>query len=275
MEEYSVLMSVYAKEKPEFLRESMESMFAQTVPTNDFVLVCDGPLTDELNAVIDEMQKLHPEILHIVRLKENMGLGNALNAGLQCCRHELVARMDSDDISLPHRCELQLRAFAADRTLVILSGTIAEFSQKPENIVGIKKVPETHQEILSFSKRRNPFNHPAVMVKKTAVINVGGYDEVYHLFEDYYLWIRMLMDGCKAKNITDTVLLMRTPEDLYLRRGGMAYAKNMLRFHRWMKMCGWTNWNDYLAGAVLHAAVCIMPNYIRKYCYLYLRKLPI
>lgn len=109
--EYSVLMSVYYKENPIYLEQSMGSIYNQTVPTDDFVLVCDGPLTDELNAVINEMHNKFGDILHVVRLPKNVGLGNALNEGIRHCRHELIARMDSDDISYPDRCEKQLSIF--------------------------------------------------------------------------------------------------------------------------------------------------------------------
>ena len=110
-EKYSVLMSVYYREKPEFLRQSMESILHQTVPTDDFVLVCDGPLNPELDAVIAQMQQAFGPVLYVLRLKQNGGLGKALNAGIQHCKNELVARMDSDDISRPDRCEKQLKVF--------------------------------------------------------------------------------------------------------------------------------------------------------------------
>ena len=106
LENYSVLMSVYAKERPEFLRLSTESMLAQTVKTNNFVLVCDGPLTPELDAIVAELQQKHGDLFHVIRLETNQGLAHALNRGLRECKNELVARMDSDDIAVPDRCEM-------------------------------------------------------------------------------------------------------------------------------------------------------------------------
>ncbi len=272
MESYSVLMSVYVKEKPEFLRESMESMFAQTFPTDDFVLVCDGPLTEELDAVIAEMQEKHPHVLHVIRLKENMGLGNALKEGIVYCKNELVARMDSDDISKPERCERQLQEFAADPQLDIVSGTIEEFVNSPDQIIGKRILPCTYAEICKFSRKRNPFNHPAVIFKKSSVINARNYSEEYHLFEDYALWVRMLKNGCFAINIPETLLYMRTSPSIYLRRGGKSYAKDMLRFHHWMRKIGWSTWIDYLTGAIPHAIICIIPNNLRKKIYLSIRE---
>ena len=125
---YSVLMSVYKKEKPEYLQMAIESMLKQTIPPNDFVLVCDGPLTRELDSVILTVRDQYPSLFQVIRLSQNSGLGNALNIGLKACKNELVARMDSDDLSLPYRCELQLNAFKKEPELVFCSGNIAEFT---------------------------------------------------------------------------------------------------------------------------------------------------
>lgn len=269
---YSVLMSVYFKEKPEYLRESMESILRQTVKTNDFVLVCDGPLNDGLDAVIREMQEKFENALRVVRIEKNSGLGNALNVGLRYCENKLVARMDSDDISLPERCEKQLKAFAADSELSICSGKIEEFEGSTENIFGKRELPLKHEEITAFSKKRNPFNHPAVMFKKAAVLSAGSYSEKFPLFEDYYLWVRMLQNGERAINLRTTLVLMRTPRDMYLRRGGRKYARDMLRFHRWMLNEGWSSAKNYIFGALPHAVVCILPNIFRKLVYSILHK---
>ena len=109
---YSVLMSVYAKESAQNLRQAMESMLRQTMPPDDFVLVCDGPLTPELDSVIEAKHIEMGQVLQVIRMPQNGGLGHALNEGLKHCKNELVARMDSDDISAEERCEKQLRLFA-------------------------------------------------------------------------------------------------------------------------------------------------------------------
>lgn len=269
MENYSVLMSVYYKEKAAFLQESMESIYKQTIPTNDFVLVCDGPLGEELNFVIEKMQVYFGDILHIVRLKKNCGLGNALNEGLKHCKNELVARMDSDDISFPDRCERQLTYFEK-KQVSIVSGTVLEFAEDISEITGKRKVPSSHEEICKFSKKRNPFNHPTVMFRKREVEKAGGYSEKYPLFEDYYLWVRMLQNGSIGQNIEEPLLYMRTPRDMYMRRGGKRYAKNMLRFHGWLCEIKWSSVVDYLSGAVPHAVVCVLPNGVRKRVYMFL-----
>ncbi|CAM4271904.1 amylovoran biosynthesis protein AmsE [Streptococcus penaeicida] len=264
---YSVLMSVYIKENPEFLKEALDSIFNQTVLTDDLVLVCDGPLTNDLEEVIKNFKNKFCDIINVIRLEKNMGLGFALNEGLKSCKNELVARMDTDDISLPNRCELQLKKFEKNKSLALISGKILEFQDKQDVITGSRVVPLTNSDIINFSKRRNPFNHPAVMFKKSVVEAVGGYDEKYHLFEDYYLWVRILNEKYFVENIGNPLLLMRTPSDLYLRRGGYSYARDLLKFNIWMKSIGWISSFDFILSALPHAIVCILPNFVRKIIY--------
>lgn len=179
--EYSVLMSVYHKEKPEYLRQAIESIQLQTFPTDDFVLVCDGPLNPELDAVIAAKQQKMGNVLNVVRLAKNGGLGNALNEGIKHCKNELVARMDSDDIAYSDRCEKQIAVFNTHSEVSICSGVVEEFATTPD-VVDAKHVPpETNAEILKFAKKRNPFNHPCVMYKKSAVEVVGSYQDFYLL----------------------------------------------------------------------------------------------
>lgn len=264
---YSILMSVYCKEKAEFLWESMESVYNQTVPADDFVLVCDGPLNRKLDKVIEQMKSKFGDRIQVIRLKKNLGLGNALNEGLKYCKHELVARMDSDDISMNTRCERQLSIFDKNPRVDILSGTILEFQKNPECITEKRELPEKHEDICQFAHKRNPFNHPAIMLKKSAVEAVGGYQETYPMFEDYYLWIRMLQNGSVGYNLKNPVLYMRTSSDFYLRRGGLLYAKRLLRFRGWLYRTGWSTGREYVEGAILHALVCLLPNGIRKTIY--------
>ena len=194
MQNYSVLMSVYYKEKPEYLEQAIESVQSQTFPTDDFILVCDGPLNDALDKVIAKKQQEMGITLNVVRLAKNGGLGNALNEGIKHCKNELVARMDSDDIAYPDRCEKQLAVFNEHPEVSICSGIVEEFTTDPNTVDAKRVPPETNAEIVEFAKKRNPFNHPCVMYKKSAVEAVGSYQDFY-LLEDYYLWLRMLMAG--------------------------------------------------------------------------------
>ena len=262
-DKYSVLMSVYAREKASFLKESIESILAQTVPADQIVIVCDGKLTEDLDGVLSFFKNK----IELIRLPENKGLGNALNAGLSACTNELVARMDSDDIAYRDRMEKQLHMFAKDPSLSLASGTVTEFKVDITTASGKREVPLTDEEIRTFSHKRNPMNHPAVMFKKSAVDDAGGYSEEYPYFEDYYLWVRMLMKGCKAANTADPLVYMRVDDDTFVRRGGKKYASDMLRFHRYLRAQRWSSLSDYITGALPHALICVLPNDLRKAVY--------
>ena len=266
MQNYSVLMSVYHKEKPEYLRQAIESIQVQTVPTNDFVLVCDGPLNPELDAVIAAKQQEMGDTLNVVRLVKNCGLGNALNEGIKHCKNELVARMDSDDIAYPNRCEKQITVFDTHPEVSICSGTVEEFTTDP-NIVDTKRVPpETNAEIVKFAKKRNPFNHPCVMYKKSAVEAVGSYQDFY-LLEDYYLWLRMLMAGYQGYNIQEPLLHMRAGSDMYKRRAGWKYAKTQVRLFKFMKNEGFIGERRYIKSCVIRSGSSVAPNWLRKFMF--------
>lgn len=261
--EYSVLMSVYYKERPEYLKAAIESIQNQTHPTIDFVLVCDGPLTRELNAVIHEKMRMPELHLHVVRLEKNHGLGKALNIGLSYCKCELVARMDSDDIAYPDRCERQITIFNNKPEVSICSGIVEEFSRDP-NVVDARRVPpETNEEIVEFAKSRNPFNHPCVMYKRSAVEAVGSYQDFY-LLEDYYLWLRMLMAGYQGYNIQEPLLHMRAGSDMYKRRSGIKYAKSQLCLFESMKKSGFISTGLFLKSCIQRGLVSLLPNWLRK-----------
>ena len=260
---YSVLMSVYHKEKPEYLKQAIASIQAQTLPTDDFVLVCDGPLNDALDAVIAKKQREMGETLNVVRLAKNGGLGNALNEGIKHCKNELVARMDSDDIAYPDRCEQQIAVFYTHLEVSICSGIVEEFTSTPD-VVDAKRVPpEAHEEIVEFAKKRNPFNHPCVMYKKSAVEAVGSYQDFY-LLEDYYLWLRMLMAGYQGYNIQEPLLHMRAGSDMYLRRAGWKYAKTQARLFKFMKSQGFIGEGQYIKSCVIRSGSALAPNWLRK-----------
>lgn len=225
---YSVLMSVYYKENPKFLRESIDSMLRQTIFPNQIVIVKDGPLTDELDNEIDKYTSRRPDLFTIIPLEENVGLGKALDIGLNYCRNELVARMDADDISLPQRCELQIKAFEKDPELSIVGSMIDEFYDNPSNILSSRVVPTEHFEIKKFIRRRSPFNHPTVMFKKSEVIRCGGYGD-FRKKQDLDLFSRMLNNGCKAANINKSLLLFRSNEDNFKRRKSWDYCKSYIQ----------------------------------------------
>ena len=263
---YSVLMSVYYKEKPEYLEMAIKSMLDQTILTNDFVLVCDGPLTSELDDVIEAFFKSYPGLFNVIRLPQNQGLGNALNIGLEYCKNDLVARMDSDDISLLDRCETQLRMFEKNPGLAFCSGAIAEFMEDPSQIVAYRKLPLSDKEIHKFAKRRNPINHMAVMYKKSAVEAAGCYIEIQGA-EDYYLWARMLMIGCEAANTEKVLVYARVGNGMYKRRGGLKYAKSIIKTQKLFYQDGFITIAEYLRNCSIRVLISLAPVKIRKWIY--------
>ena len=263
---YSVLMPVYYKEKPEYLKQAIESIQKQTLPTEDFVLVCDGPLNAALDAVIEAKQQEMGAVLNVVRLEKNGGLGNALNEGINHCKNELVARMDSDDLAYPDRCERQLAVFNEHPEVSICSGIVEEFSLDPGVVDTRRIVPETNSEIVEFAKKRNPFNHTCVTYKKSAVQSVGSYQDFY-LLEDYFLWIRMLMAGYQGYNIQEPLLHMRSGSSMYLRRAGFKYAKAQVKLIKFMKQQGFIDKGPYIKSCVLRSGSALAPNWLRMVMY--------
>lgn len=264
--EYSVLMSVYSKEKPEYLKQAIESIQAQTLLTDDFVLVCDGPLNPELDTIIGIKRQEMGKILNVVRLAENGGLGNALNEGIRCCKNELVARMDSDDIAYPDRCEKQIAVFNTHLEISICSGVVEEFTTSPDVVDAKRLLPENNMEIIEFAKTRNPFNHPCVMYKKSDVEMVGSYQDFY-LLEDYYLWLRMLIAGYQGYNIQESLLHMRAGNDLYLRRAGWKYAKTQVKLFKFMKDQRFIRSGQCIKSCVIRSFSSLAPNGLRKFMF--------
>ena len=211
---FSVLMSIYKKEKPEYFSLCMKSLFEQSIIPTEIVIVKDGPLTEELDNIIDEYINKYPNILKTVPLEINQGLGKALAIGVENCSHELIARMDTDDICAPDRFEIQLKEFEKNTDLDILGSCIIEFESTPNNVLSERNVPLEHNDIYNFARKRNPFNHMTVMYKKSKVLEAGNYQPP-NGFEDYYLWARMLVNGCKAKNISKPLVYARTGLDMF------------------------------------------------------------
>lgn len=262
---YSVLMSVYNKERPENLRQSLNSMLEQTVAPKELVLVCDGLLGDALNAVVADVQDANPEVMRVVHLAENGGLGNALRIGLTECHCEIVARMDSDDISVPERCAKQLEAMVSYGCDVV-SCNLVEFAGTIDRVISEKDVPETNEEIVKYSKLRNPFNHPCVMFKKSSVEAVGGYLD-FPLLEDYYLWLRMLAAGYTGYNVQEPLLYMRCDEGMYDRRGGSDYVRSQIRLADYMRSTRWITLFEYVRFIATRLVGGLVPTSVRMHTY--------
>jgi glycosyltransferase involved in cell wall biosynthesis len=261
MTKFSVLMSIYKKENPQYFRECIRSLLTQTVQPDQIVLVEDGALTEELDAMVEEFRNLCP-VLKVVAYPENRGLGRALADGLLACDYPLVARMDTDDIAFPDRFARQLRAFEENPALDICGGHVLEFTGSTENILRRKQVPVTHEAIVRYAGRRNPFNHPSVMYKRQAVLDAGNYQDCPG-FEDYYLWARMIANGAQTANIDDYILYFRAGEEMYQRRGGWKYMKDAVKARWKIYRLGVSSLPDFAVAAGGQIVVSLMPNRMR------------
>lgn len=267
MQQYSVLMSVYYKENPVCFRAAMESVLNQTVPPDDFVVVCDGPLTTELEGVLAEMTAAHPETIQAVRLKENRGIGYAANQGLAACKYDLVAKMDADDISVPDRCQRQLACFAEDPELSVCGGYIAEFEQDPACPFAIRTVPLCHEDIWKKGRRRQPFNNTTVMFRRSAVMAVGGYRDLRRN-EDYDLYARLLYNGYLGKNIPQVLVLVRMDREAGTRRGSFATLRGCFQ-SRWRAYrMGYARLTDYLYCVAGQLFVTLCPGPLQQWLYM-------
>lgn len=260
---YSVLMSVYKKDKAEYLSESINSILKQTVLPDQIVVVKDGELTRELDEVVETFCQEYADMFTIVTLPQNGGLGYALNEGLKCCKNELVARMDADDISLPMRCEKELEMFEQNPELVICGCNLNEFYGSPENVQTSRVVPESYEEILSYMKKRQPFNHPTVMYKKSCVLEVGGYEKLKRK-EDFDLFSRMIMQGYYAKNIGESLYLYRANEDNYKRRKSYTNFKSAVYVYWRHYSRGGCSLGDLAVITMAELVFFIMPTVIVK-----------
>lgn len=262
---FSVLLSLYWKEDSLHFRQCLESLFHQTLLPDEVVLVEDGPLTPELEQVVSDYSTRYP-ILKVVSLPQNQGLGKALNEGLKHCSYELVARMDTDDVAKPDRFRRQVQVFEKHPEIDVCGAWIDEFEGDINRVLSTRKLPEHQEEIAAYALSRNPVNHPVVMFRKSAVIEAGGYQH-FPLFEDYYLWLRMLKNGAKFYNIQESLLFFRTSPDMFKRRGGWRYALNELRFLSAMRKLRMISWTRFALNVFIRFPMRIMPNRLRGFMY--------
>lgn len=263
---FSVLISVYKKEKAEYLKQALQSIIEQTLKPTEIVIVKDGILTKELDECIEDFQRQNPKLFKILSFKENRGLGLALRDGVKACKYEYIARMDSDDISKPDRFEKQFNYLQKHPETALLGTWITEFSKDENKPDTVTKLPCTHREIMKFAKSRNPFRHMTVIFKKQAVIDSGNYRD-FLWFEDYDLWIRMLQNGYLSANIPEYLVNVRADKNMFARRGGWKYLKQDLRFQTYLKQINFISWRKYVSNIIIRTTVRIIPNKIRTLFY--------
>lgn len=264
--EYSVLMTVYKDDNPEYFDKALMSMVNQTKKPDEIILVKDGPITKKLQEVIDRLDNLYPNLILQVSLPVNVGLGLALNEGIKKSKNELLARMDADDISLSTRCEKQVQEFENNPDLDIIGCPVKEFSGDTTNIVGERNVPLSNKDIYKFAKTRDPFNHPTVMYRKSKVLDVGGYGDL-RKNQDTDLWIKMLSNGAFCKNLSEYLVYFRFDENTYEKRKNWLNTKLLIKI-RWKAFkSGFCTFYDFLIVAMAQIGIYILPTSFQKFIY--------
>lgn len=263
---FSVLMSLYIKEKPEYARACFESLLRQTVQAAEWVIVEDGPLTQALYDLLEEYEARCPGLIKRVPLQENVGLGMALREGVLHCSYEWIARMDTDDICREDRFEKQLALLRENPLLDICGSHMLEFCTTPDVITSKRMVPVSEAEILQYQKRRDAFNHNSVMYRKSAVLRAGNYQHAL-LMEDSLLWVNMMRTGARCGNVDDYLVYTRTGGDMFARRGGLAYFKKYCQGRKAIYATGYISRWDYIQTLIIQFGVCILPNKVRKFVF--------
>lgn len=266
----SVLMTVYIREIAQYLTESIESILNQTVKASEIVIVKDGPVRDEINETLKYYEEKYPGFFKIITLEKNQGSGIASKIGIENCSYELIARMDSDDISMPNRFEKQLKYLKEHLECRLIGSNHIEFTDKGREVY--KHFPSNHKELVKFSKSRNPFSTPSVIMYKEDVLSVGNYRNKM-LFEDYDMWVRLIVFGVTIHNIPEILVKVRTTNGLYGRRGGFKYIKYTWLFYKGIVEIGFLNWFEVFPKFIYRSLIATIPAFIREWFYIkFLRK---
>lgn len=269
---FSVIMPVYNGDAPEHVDLAIDSLYRQTLKSDELVIIQDGPINDNLASILEQWKQKMPEINHVI-LEQNQGLSNALNAGIDAAKHEWLARMDADDICMPDRFEKQMKVINQNPELSILGSWIVEYDEDMDEEIAVRKLPESHEEIMKYAQWRCPFNHMTVMYKKSVLIDLGKYKNYGAVGDDYELWARFLMNGYKAFNLQENLVKARTGKDFFgNRRRGWKYFKNELREINDLYRLKMINPLQYLFHFTVKAIVRLSPAFLVKFIYKGIRK---
>jgi len=238
---------------------------AQSYPANEIVIVQDGPVELSVQQCLNSYQTSLP--IRLIPCQQNRGLGPALQDGLLECTHELVARVDTDDRSLPSRFEWQVSFFSDHPEIVVAGGLMREvFDQGNRQEQYVRSVPYTHHDICLGAKHRNPINHPTVMFRKTPVLSCGGYQDCL-FFEDYYLWARLIMAGHLLGNIPQVLVETQIEPNFFSRRGGVSYIIHEARLSSRLFSIGFLNLPQMLRFLFTRIPLRLIPPMLRASFY--------
>jgi glycosyltransferase involved in cell wall biosynthesis len=263
-EPFSLLVPVYDGDRPDHIRRAMRSAVDdQTVRPDQVVIVRDGPVRDELARCLDELRRASPVPVTFVPLPNNRGLGPALDQGLAASWFDVIARMDADDVAMPHRFEVELPLIAdAD----IVGAGLYEFVEDTDEIVGQRVPPTEPAKIQRYARMHDPFNHPTVVYRREAVLAAGGYGDL-PLMEDYALFARMLADGARAVNVAEPLVFYRVGAEAFRRRGGARLLRSELRLQREFLRRGFTSPPEYLRNVIVRGGYRLIPWWLRRAVY--------
>jgi len=264
-EQFSLLMSVWQGDRPDFLEAAFRSVVHhQTRPPDDVVLVQDGPVSAELEATITSLIHESPAPTTLLALDSNVGLGIALDQGMAACAHDIVARMDADDIAVPHRFAVQVPM--VEGGVDIVGSSLLEFGSDADDIVGKRVPPVDSSEIVSYARFHQPFNHPTVVYRRRAVQAAGGYRHLA-LMEDYLLFAKMIKQGCSVANVEEPLVLYRVGAGAYARRGGVALLKSEWRLQRQLREIGFTSRSQFVRNIAVRGGYRLVPESLRRSAY--------
>lgn len=264
-EEFSVLLPCYAGDQAEALAVSLRSVTSgQTLRPDEVVVVVDGPVTLGLDAVLADGAAASPVPVRVLRLPTNLGLGPALEAGLAACSHDLVARQDADDVSMPGRFAAQLPLIAAGHDLV--GSALTEFETDP-SVRGQVRVPPLRPEaIIRDSRFAQPVFHPTVVYRRSVVAAVGGYEDLPGL-EDYWLFARMIVAGARVANVAEPLVRYRVGAGSYSRRGGLRLLRSEIELQRRFRRIGFTTRWQLVRNLLVRGVYRLVPERVRRTAY--------
>ena len=269
---YSVLLPVYGKDAPAYLRIAIDSMLAQTLPPEEILIAVDGPIGNDLMTVISQYCSERPETFSLYQSPIQEGLGASLSKALPLCRNTYIARMDADDYSSPERLSMQFAVLDRRDDVDIVGCNVDEFMDDITNPVSHVILPESPEDTLRFAKRRCPMRHPTLLYRKDDVLKAGNYAPLY-TFEDYDLIVRMLHRGLRLYNVQEPLVSMRVSPDFYARRGGPRFVACMIRTKWRFLVTGFSSPLDFLVSCLGQTFVGLMPGPFRAWFYrTFLRK---
>lgn len=272
MKDFSVLITIYNKENPVYFKEALDSIIKQTLMPSEVVVVKDGPLTKELDEVLEHFTQAHPNLFTTLVFDKQIGRGEALRRGVEHAKFGIIAIMDSDDISCRDRFKKQADFLENNSEIDIVGSFAFEFIDKESNIWGRRNLPTRHEDIVCFAKKRMPVNHVTIMFKRGAILGAGNYKNLFG-FEDYYLMVRAIKSGCKVANIPEYLAKIRISDDMFKRRGGFKYLFNEIKAQEKFLGIGFLSYWEFFSNIFMKSVIRLIPNFARKRFYkTFLRK---